>query len=146
MGARNPHTTPTELALSQLLDRFLIRYEYEPREFRLHTGGKIQGFRPDFYLPDHGLYIEAGARSSKEGKLRAMRKLYPNIRVVIYDNAWINELPLYKNKDSFLQAMFEAWIEQEYYDEDSLFYRQEAREAHRQAKIDRTFGPSMRYS
>lgn len=41
--------SPAEVRIANHLHKRAIPYEYEPM---------IQGFRPDFYLPEHGIVIE----------------------------------------------------------------------------------------
>ncbi len=61
-GRRNRSEKATEAALKKLR----LRFEYEPREFKLEpqksgaelTGKTTRGFRPDYYLLDLDLYLE----------------------------------------------------------------------------------------
>jgi bifunctional protein TilS/HprT len=53
-----------------------------------HRGRETLGFRPDFYLPDHDLFIELTTLrqrlvTRKNRKLRQLRALHPEIRVEI---------------------------------------------------------------
>ena len=48
----------------------------------------IAGFRPDFYLPQRGLFIELTTADQrlvtrKNGKVRRMRELYPEVPIVV---------------------------------------------------------------
>src|SRR5439155_6625509 len=50
-----------ERQLARLLDFYRVRWEYEPHTFVLERGADgspTSAFSPDFYLPDHGRYIE----------------------------------------------------------------------------------------
>ena len=75
----------------QLLDFYEIAWEYEPRTFVLETAsdGRLRtAFTPDFYLPDHDLYLEVTTlRQSlvtrKNRKVRLLRQTYPDVRVRI---------------------------------------------------------------
>ncbi len=74
-----------------LLDVSGERWEYEPVEFPLawHTDGSpAAGFRPDFYLPGRGVFIELTTADQrlvtrKNRKVRRMRELYPEVPIFI---------------------------------------------------------------
>jgi hypoxanthine phosphoribosyltransferase len=82
---------PSERMFAALLDLFGERWEYEPVEFPLRwdeTGTPISGFRPDFFLPGRGIFIELTTADQrlvtrKNGKVRRMRELYPEVEVVV---------------------------------------------------------------
>jgi hypoxanthine phosphoribosyltransferase len=82
---------PSEQVFAALLDLHDERWEYEPVEFPLRwdaQGTPSAGFRPDFYLPDRGLFIELTTADQrlvtrKNGKVRRMRELYPEVPIVI---------------------------------------------------------------
>ena len=65
---------------------------YEPVEFVLHWGedGRARSaFRPDFYLPDHDLFVELTTMkqylvTQKNRKLRRLRELHPEINATIF--------------------------------------------------------------
>lgn len=67
-------------------------WEYEPRSFVIEwnpSGSAIQQFRPDFYLPDDDLFIEITTMNQKlvtkkNGKVRRLRDLYPDVRCKIF--------------------------------------------------------------
>ena len=47
------------------------------------------GFRPDFYLPDHGIFIELTTLrqelvTRKNRKVRRLADLYPEVRVKVF--------------------------------------------------------------
>lgn len=81
--------TETEAAFAQLLDILEVRWEYEPHEFVLEEsaeGRTKTAFRPDFYLPEHGLFIEVTAAKSlyrKRRKIRQLREISPETRVAL---------------------------------------------------------------
>jgi hypothetical protein len=60
-------------------------------EFRLRwdaSGSPVSGFRPDFWLPERGVFIELTTAEQrlvtrKNGKVRRMRELYPEVPVVV---------------------------------------------------------------
>ena len=80
---------PSERHLAELLDFYGVRWEYEPVEFVLGwnaDGSPRSAFRPDFYLPDHGWFIELTTLNQKlitrkHAKLRRLRALYPEVEV-----------------------------------------------------------------
>jgi hypoxanthine phosphoribosyltransferase len=82
---------PSEQVFAALLDLNGERWDYEPVEFPLRwdeAGSPVAGFRPDFYLPDRGLFIELTTADQrlvtrKNGKVRRMRELYPEVPIVI---------------------------------------------------------------
>ena len=52
---------PVERELARLFDEHGIAWEYEPHTFVLEwdeSGGVREGFTPDFFLPDLGMYVE----------------------------------------------------------------------------------------
>lgn len=90
-AARVSFAHPTEQRFASLLDAFGIRWRYEPVEFTLRwddAGRPESGFRPDFWLPDHGCFVELTVAeqrlvTKKNGKVRRFRQLYPEIEIVV---------------------------------------------------------------
>jgi len=87
-----------------LLDFYDVEWEYEPREFAIkfdHDGKPMKSFRPDFYLPDEGVYIEITTMSQKlvtkkNKKLRLLRELYPDVECkLFYQRDYLNLLVKY---------------------------------------------------
>ncbi len=88
-----PHTRvafahPAELEFARFLDYHRIRWAYEPVAFPLNwENGKVsEMFAPDFYLPEHSLYVEITTMKQslvtpKNRKVRRLRELYPDINV-----------------------------------------------------------------
>ena len=82
---------PSERLFAALLDLYEERWEYEPVEFALRwddRGAPVSGFRPDFWLPERGLFIELTTAEQrlvtrKNGKVRRMRELYPEVSVLV---------------------------------------------------------------
>jgi hypoxanthine phosphoribosyltransferase len=82
---------PSERVFAAILDLYEERWEYEPVEFALRwdeQGSPVAGFRPDFWLPDWGLFIELTTADQrlvtrKNGKVRRMRELYPEVPVAV---------------------------------------------------------------
>jgi len=86
---------PSERLFAALLDLSGEQWEYEPVEFPLEWdahGTPVAGFRPDFYLPSRGVFIELTTADQrlvtrKNRKVRRMRELYPECRSVWCTNA-----------------------------------------------------------
>ncbi len=82
---------PSERLFATLLDLSGERWEYEPVEFPLEWdahGSPVSGFRPDFFLPRHGVFIELTTADQrlvtrKNRKVRRMRELYPEVPICI---------------------------------------------------------------
>ena len=78
-----------EAELARLLDRFCITWEYEPRTFELdhdEHGRVTRAFTPDFYLPQHDLFLELTTLrqalvTKKNAKVRRLRQLHPDVRI-----------------------------------------------------------------
>jgi len=74
-----------------LLDLYGHAWSYEPVEFPLawnDQGQPVRAFRPDFYLHEHGLFIELTVLeqrlvTKKNQKIRAFRALYPELRLLV---------------------------------------------------------------
>ncbi len=81
----------SESRIAALLDRFGVKWLYEPMSFALEwdeDGNVLEGFTPDFWLPDYGLFLEIttlkqSLTTSKHSKIRKLQALYPEIRVKI---------------------------------------------------------------
>ena len=82
---------PSELEFARFLDHYRIRWRYEPVAFPLSWEGetelKVAGmFAPDFYLPEHDLYVEITTMKQslvtpKNRKVRRLRELYPDVKI-----------------------------------------------------------------
>jgi hypoxanthine phosphoribosyltransferase len=79
---------PAEIELARLLTFYGIRWAYEPTTFALRGDGDGPGqeyVTPDFYLPDHDLYLELTTMrqrlvTRKNRKFRKLRERYPNVQ------------------------------------------------------------------
>ena len=82
----------SERQFARLLDFYQIGWEYEPTSFDLEWdkhGEVVQRFTPDFYLPQYNLYIEITTLNQKlvtkkNGKVRRLRELYPEVHCKIF--------------------------------------------------------------
>jgi hypoxanthine phosphoribosyltransferase len=79
---------PSEQEFARFLDYYRIRWQYEPVSFPIAWEGSrvAEMFTPDFYLPEHDLYIELTTMKQslvtpKNRKLRLLRELYPELSV-----------------------------------------------------------------
>src|SRR5256714_14684589 len=79
---------PSEQEFARFLDYYRIRWVYEPVSFPIAWDGtKVsEMFTPDFYLPEHDLYIELTTMKQslvtpKNRKLRMLREIYPDLNV-----------------------------------------------------------------
>lgn len=80
-----------ERQVARLLDYYAVRWEYEPHTFvleRAADGTPSAAFSPDFWLPDHGRYLEVTTLDQrlvtrKNRKLRRLRELFPHIDIVL---------------------------------------------------------------
>ena len=91
MAARTRFAHRSEQMVAALLDLYGIAWTYEPTEFPLQwgPGGVVtQGFRPDFWLPEPGTFIEITTADQrlvtrKNAKVRRFRVLYPEIPIAV---------------------------------------------------------------
>ena len=82
---------PSERVLANLMTLYGVAWRYEPVEFPLawdDRGRAIRGFRPDFYLPEHRLFVELTVSdqrlvTKKNRKVRGFRALYPELAIVV---------------------------------------------------------------
>jgi hypothetical protein len=100
--ARFAHNAEEQLA--RLLDFYGVAWEYEPRTFDLDhdEDGKVtRAFTPDFYLPEHDLYIEVTTLrqelvTKKNGKVRRLRELHPEVNVkMLYQRDYLGLIAKY---------------------------------------------------
>jgi hypothetical protein len=94
----------SERQFARLLDFYRVEWEYEPTAFPIEwdaAGRPAQHFRPDFYLPRFGLYIEITTLNQrlvtkKNRKVRRLRELYPDVRIkVLYQRDYLSLLAKY---------------------------------------------------
>ncbi len=101
-GVRFAHNSERQFA--KLLDFYGIPWEYEPRTFDLEWdrhGRAVQAFSPDFYLPEHDLFIEITTLNQKlvtkkNRKVRRLEELHPDVSVkIFYQRDYLNLLVKY---------------------------------------------------
>ncbi len=97
-----------ERQFAKLLDFYDIDWEYEPHEFAIEfddEGQPSKFFRPDFYLPAEGQYIEITTMNQKlvtkkNRKIKRLRELYPDIRCkIFYQRDYLNLVVKYELAD-----------------------------------------------
>lgn len=157
MGARRPIITLAEERFAAAMVRADISYRYEPRQFNMWADShiKVRGFRPDFFLPEAGLYVEIGPKHHKRHKLAMMRRCFPNVRVVVIDNDLLvkrfrvgqeqrsRSVVERIRPETLMSWLWEMWTEQEYAVDK---YEQERRVARDRAMAPRAPAvPSMRH-
>ena len=84
-----PFAHPAEAELARILTFYRVRWLYEPTSFVLRRdpdGRPIESFTPDFFLPDHRLYIELTTMrqalvTRKNRKLRQLREQFPGVTI-----------------------------------------------------------------
>jgi len=79
---------PSEQEFARFLDYYRIRWVYEPSSFPIgwEDGRVSEMFTPDFYLPEHDMYVELTTMKQslvtpKNRKVRLLRELYPDVNV-----------------------------------------------------------------
>jgi hypothetical protein len=90
----------SEAEFARILDFYHINWQYEPRSFVLErdeAGNMVKSFTPDFYLPDHDLYIEITTLkqslvTKKNRKVRLLRELYPDVNIKLLYASDYNKL------------------------------------------------------
>ncbi|HEU4898833.1 MAG TPA: hypothetical protein VFX88_14905 [Actinomycetota bacterium] len=94
----------SERQFARLLDFYRVEWEYEPTAFPIEwdgAGQPTQHFRPDFFLPGFGLYIEITTLyqrlvTKKNRKIRRLRELYPDVRIkILYQRDYLSLLAKY---------------------------------------------------
>lgn len=89
VGTRFAHES--ERLFAELLDFYEVAWEYEPVEFVIawrSDGTPLQAFRPDFFLPQHGVFVELTTLrqdlvTAKNRKVRLLGELYPDVSVKV---------------------------------------------------------------
>lgn len=80
---------PSEEEFARILDFYQIIWQYEPRTFAIEwddEGNFVNGFTPDFYLPEYDFYIELTTLkqklvTAKNRKVRLLRQHYPDVNI-----------------------------------------------------------------
>ena len=90
---------PSEHEFARFLDYYRIRWIYEPVSFPIawEADRVAEMFTPDFYLPEHDLYVELTTMKQslvtpKNRKVRLLRELYPDVTVRLLYRKDYNQL------------------------------------------------------
>ena len=83
---------PSEAEFAHILDFYQVAWAYEPRTFAVEwdeEGNFVSSFTPDFYLPEHDLYIELTTLkqklvTTKNRKVRLLRRHYPEVKIKLF--------------------------------------------------------------
>ncbi|HKQ07695.1 MAG TPA: hypothetical protein VJ464_21390 [Blastocatellia bacterium] len=81
----------SEAEFARILSFYNIEWQYEPRSFAIEwdaAGAATSFFTPDFYLPQHNVYIELTTLrqplvTRKNRKIRRLRELYPEVHLKV---------------------------------------------------------------
>ena len=90
MATRFAHSSEAEFA--RLLDFYRVEWFYEPCSFpvsRDERGNVLEWFTPDFYLPQHDLFLEMTVQSPrlqsrKNRKIRLLREAFPDLTIKLF--------------------------------------------------------------
>jgi hypothetical protein len=100
----------SEAEFARILDFYHIGWQYEPRTFAVEWDdeGNVSGsFTPDFYLPEHDLFIELTTAkqtlvTKKNRKVRRLREVYPEINIkVLYASDYRKLIEKFSASGSF---------------------------------------------
>jgi len=89
----------SERRFAALLDFYGVAWLYEPHTFILEwsrDNRPVHAFTPDFYLPEHRLYVEITTLdqrlvTKKNRKVRRLAELYPAVRYkVLYQRDYLH--------------------------------------------------------
>lgn len=104
-GTEPQFAHPAELELARVFTFFGIRWSYEPTTFTLPAlpdGRPVARFTPDFFLPDHRLYLELTTMrqrlvTRKNSKVRRLIDAYPNVQVkLVYRRDFVRLMNCYR--------------------------------------------------
>lgn len=80
---------PAEVELARIFTFYRVRWVYEPTTFHLEVddqGRPLEQVTPDFYLPDHDVYVELTTMrqslvTRKNRKIRRLKEAFPTLQV-----------------------------------------------------------------
>ena len=110
---RFAHASEAELA--RILDFYRVPWRYEPDVFPISwnaSGAVVECFAPDFFLPDVDMYVELTTLKQslvrkKNRKIRAMRLLYPEVRVKLFYARDFRALMVKYGRMEFMAEVFD---------------------------------------
>jgi hypoxanthine phosphoribosyltransferase len=110
---------PAEQDLARILSFYRIRWIYEPTTFHLEfreDGRPAEQITPDFYLPDHDLYIELTTMrqrlvTRKNRKIRRLRETFPSVHIkLLYRRDYDRLIGSYPAPDHIVEPILDAPI------------------------------------
>lgn len=108
---------PAEQDLARILSFYRIRWVYEPTTFHLEfreDGRPAEQITPDFYLPDHDLYIELTTMrqrlvTRKNRKIRRLRESFPSVHIkLLYRKDYDRLIGSYPAPDRILDPIIDS--------------------------------------
>jgi len=108
---------PAEQDLARILSYYRIRWIYEPTTFHLEfreDGRPAEQITPDFYLPDHDLYIELTTMrqrlvTRKNRKVRRLRETFPSVHIkLLYRKDYDRLIGAYPAPDRILDPVLDS--------------------------------------
>lgn len=110
---------PAEQDLARILSFYRIRWIYEPTTFHLEfreDGRPAEQITPDFYLPDHDLYIELTTMrqrlvTRKNRKIRRLRETFPSVQIkLLYRRDYDRLIGSYPAPDHIVEPIVDVPI------------------------------------
>ncbi len=104
---------PAEQDLARIFSFYRIRWVYEPTTFHLEfreDGRPAEQITPDFYLPDHDLFIELTTMrqrlvTRKNRKIRRFREIFPSVQIkLLYRKDYDRLVGAYPASDHVAEA------------------------------------------
>ncbi len=101
---------PAEEDLARIFSFYRIQWIYEPTTFHLkyrEDGRPAEQITPDFYLPDHDLFIELTTMrqrlvTRKNRKIRRFREIFPSVQIkLLYRKDYDRLVGAYPSPDHF---------------------------------------------
>ncbi len=108
---------PAEQDLARILSFYRIRWIYEPTTFHLEfraDGRPAEQITPDFYLPDHDLFLELTTMrqrlvTRKNRKIRRLREIFPSVHIkLLYRRDYDRLVGSYPAPDSIHEPVLDA--------------------------------------
>ncbi len=107
---------PAEQDLARILSFYRIRWIYEPTTFHLEfreDGRPAEQITPDFYLPDHDLFLELTTMrqrlvTRKNRKIRRLREAFPSVHIkLLYRRDYDRLVGSYPAPDGILEPVLD---------------------------------------
>lgn len=107
---------PAEQDLARILSFYRIRWIYEPTTFHLEfreDGRPAEQITPDFYLPDHDLFLELTTMrqrlvTRKNRKIRRLREAFPSVHIkLLYRRDYDRLVGSYPAPDGIIEPVLD---------------------------------------